>query len=91
MSANVLTVEDAALCLPALVDRVHASGESAVLVKAGKPVAQIVSVPDRTAGSDDLITFLRQWRVEHPEPDEQFGDAIDESRKSVRPPHDPWE
>ena len=91
MNANVLNVEDAARCLADLVDRVHASGEPALLVKSGKPIARIVSVPDRANGTGDLITFLRQWRVEHPEPDEQFGDAIEESRKSVRPPHDPWE
>jgi antitoxin (DNA-binding transcriptional repressor) of toxin-antitoxin stability system len=91
MNTNVLTVEDAARCLPDLVDRVHASGESALLLKSGKPVAQIVSVTDRATDGGDLIAFLRKWRAEHPEPDEQFGDAIDESRKSVRPPHDPWE
>jgi antitoxin (DNA-binding transcriptional repressor) of toxin-antitoxin stability system len=81
MNANVLTVEDAARCLLDLVDRVHASGESALLLKSGKPVARIVSVPDGAGGSGALITFLRQWRIEHPEPDEQFGEAIDESRK----------
>jgi prevent-host-death family protein len=91
MSANVLTVEDAARCLADLVDRVHASGEPALLLKSGKPVARIVSVQDNVGGPGDLITFLRQWRINHPEPDEQFGAAIDESRKAVQPPHDPWE
>ena len=91
MNTNVLTVEDAARCLPDLVDRIHAGGEPALLLKSGKPVARIVSVPDRVNGSDDLIIFLRQWRIEHPEPDEQFGEAIAESRQSGQPPHDPWE
>ena len=76
---------------PEVVDRVQSSGEPALLFKSGKLVARIVSVPDRAGGPDDLITFLRQWRIEHPEPDEQFGEAIEESRKSVQPPHDPWE
>lgn len=76
MNANVLTVEDAARCLPDLVDRVHASGEPAVLVKAGKPIARIVSVPDRAGRTAELINFLPQWRIEYPEPDEQFGEAI---------------
>src|ERR1019366_10558755 len=89
MNANILTVDDAARCLPDLVDHVHASGEPALLLKSGKAIARIVSVPDRADTPGDLIAFLRQWRIEYPEPDEQFGQAIEESRKSVQPPHDP--
>jgi antitoxin (DNA-binding transcriptional repressor) of toxin-antitoxin stability system len=89
MSETVLTIEDAARCLPDLVERIHATGGAALLVKAGQPLARIVAVPAKAA--DDLIAFLRQWRIEHPEPDEQFAQAIEESRKDLRPPRDPWE
>ncbi len=86
----MLTIEDAARSLAEVVERVQSRGEAAVLTKAGKPVARIVPVP-AAQSTDDLIAFLRQWRIDHPEPDEQFGEAIEDSRKAVRPPHDPWE
>jgi antitoxin (DNA-binding transcriptional repressor) of toxin-antitoxin stability system len=89
MNANVLSVEDAARCLPDLVDRVHASGEPALLLKSARLVARIVSVPYRAGEPEDVVTFLRRWRIEHPEPDEQFGEAIDESRKAVQPSQAP--
>ncbi len=91
MSETVLSIEDAANCLPDLVERVHAHGETALLVKAGRPLARIVPVLAQQQLGDDLIAFLRHWRIEHPEPDEQFADAIAESRKAVQLPHDPWE
>ncbi len=91
MSESVLTIEDAAACLSDLVERIKASGDVAVLLKAGRPIARIV--PKRAPGqvADDLIPFLRRWRVEHPDPDEQLAHDIGESRKAVQPPHDPWE
>ncbi len=90
MSETVLTIEDAARCLPELVEWVHSRGEAALLMKAGRPVARLV--PARGSGQvDELIAFLRQWRVEHPEPDEQLAEAIEESRRGVYPPHDPWQ
>jgi antitoxin (DNA-binding transcriptional repressor) of toxin-antitoxin stability system len=82
MNGKVLTVDDAARCLPELVDRVHASGKPAVLLKSGRPIARIVSVLDSMGSPDDLITFLRQWRIKHPEPDEQFGEAIERFRRN---------
>ena len=91
MSETVLTIEDAARCLPDVVERVNASGKAALLVKSGRPLARIVPLPASEQGDDDLIAFLRRWRTEHPEPDEQFSEAIAESRGAVRPPHDPWE
>jgi antitoxin (DNA-binding transcriptional repressor) of toxin-antitoxin stability system len=91
MSETVLTIEDAARCLPELVERVHARGEAAVLVKSGRPLVRIVPVPAAGQVAEDLIAFLRQWRIEHPEPDDQFAEAVGESRKAVQPPHDPWE
>jgi antitoxin (DNA-binding transcriptional repressor) of toxin-antitoxin stability system len=91
MSETMLTIEDAARRLPDVVDHVYASGESAVLLRSGTPVARIVRVPNETKRTENLIAFLRKWRVEHPEPDEQFAQAIEESRKSMSSPHDPWE
>jgi len=91
MNETVLTVEDAARTLPAVVDHVQSSGEAAVLLKSGLPVARIVPFSTQTDGTNDVIAFLRTWRSQHPEPDEQFADAIRESRHAIRPPHDPWE
>ena len=90
MSEMILTVEDAARSLPDVVGRVEATGEAAVLTRSGRPVARIVAVP-ANGQKEDLITFLRQWRDAHPEPDDQFGEAIESSRRAIRPPHDPWE
>jgi len=73
MSESVVTIEEAARCLSELVERIHANGEAAVLVKAGRPLARIV--PIRPA-VDDLVAFLRRWRIEYPEPDEQLAEAI---------------
>ncbi len=91
MSETVITIEEAARCLPDLVERIHANGEAAVLVKSGRPMARIVPVPPQGPVAEDLISFLRRWRIEHPEPDEQFAAAIEASRSGVRSPRDPWE
>lgn len=91
MSEIVLTIEDAARGLSDLVERVHANGESAVLVKSGRPIARIVPIQSQGQAGEDLIAFLRRWRTEHPEPDEQLAEVIQESRKAVQPPRDPWQ
>ena len=91
MSETVLSVEDAARCFTDLVERVHSSGDSALLLQSGNPVARIVPVSACPQSAEALIAFLQQWRTEHPEPDEQFGVAIEESRRAVQPPRDPWE
>ena len=91
MTESVLSIEDAARCLPALVERIHASGEPTLLVKSGRPLARIVAVPRVGLLDNDLIAFLRRWRLEYPEPDEQFAEAIEESRNTLQPPHDPWD
>jgi len=90
MNETVLKLEEAARCLPALVQRVHATGEATLLVQSGQPLARIVAVPARESGADDLIAFLRQWRLDYPEPDDQFAEVIEQSRQVMRPPHDPW-
>ena len=90
MSETVLTIEDAARCLSDLVERVHAKGEVAVLVKAGRPLARIVPIRSQGPVVEELIAFLRQWRIEHPEPDEQLAEVIQQSRRAVQPPRDPW-
>jgi len=84
-----MTLEEAANCLPELVERIHATGETTLIVKSGRGLARIVAVPP-SDDSSDLIAFLRRWRIEHPEPDEGFGEAIEESRKAVQLPSDPW-
>ncbi len=89
MNENVLTVEEAARCLAELVERVHAQGEAVLLVKSGHPLARVVSVPAAGQGTEELIAFLRQWRSEHPEPDDQFAEIIEESRRGIQPPRDP--
>jgi antitoxin (DNA-binding transcriptional repressor) of toxin-antitoxin stability system len=91
MSEIVLTIEDAARSLPDVVDRVHASGETALLTRSGQAIARIVPVPGQRQAADDLIAFLHRWRSAHPDPDLQFADAIELSRGAVQAPHDPWE
>jgi antitoxin (DNA-binding transcriptional repressor) of toxin-antitoxin stability system len=91
MSETVLTIEEAASCLSELVERVHENGEAAVLVKCGRPLARIVPFRSQAPVVQDLIAFLRQWRTEHPEPDEQFAEIIQECRRIVQPPRDPWQ
>jgi len=91
MKETVVTIEEAARSLSDLVERVHAKREAAVLVKSGRPLARIVPVLDGGSSTEDLIAFLHRWRTEHPGPDDQFGEAIEQSRKAVLPPHDPWE
>jgi prevent-host-death family protein len=91
MSEPVVTVEDASLHLAELVEHVSAKREAAVIVKAGRPVARIVPIPAPGELSDDLIDFLRRWRAQYPEPDEQLAEVIGEARRVVRPAHDPWE
>ncbi len=91
MSEAILTIEDAARRLADVVEKVHSKGEAAVLLKAGRPVARIVPVASASCASDELTEFLARWRLEYPEPDEQFSDAIQASRQWQRPPRDPWE
>ena len=44
---------------------------------AGFRVAKVeLDVSTKDQATDDMIAFLRHWRTTHPEPDEQFGDAI---------------
>ncbi|MBL8793374.1 MAG: hypothetical protein JNM56_05700 [Planctomycetia bacterium] len=71
MKEAIFTIEEAARCLPSLVQRVHSTGETALLVQAGEPMVRIVAIPMSEPPKDDLISFLRRWRLEHPEPDEQ--------------------
>ncbi|HVC95017.1 MAG TPA: type II toxin-antitoxin system prevent-host-death family antitoxin [Pirellulales bacterium] len=87
----MLTIEDAARRLADVVEQVQTKGEAAVLLKSGRPVARIVPVASAGQGADDLIGFLARWRLDYPEPDEEFSDAIQESRQWLRPPRDPWE
>lgn len=65
-----MNIDDAAAQLSDLVERVHTKGVSAVLVKAGKPMARIVPILAPGELADDLAAFLRRWRDEFPEPDE---------------------
>ncbi len=91
MKETVITLEDAARSFPDLVERIHETGQGALLVKSGQPLARIVAVPAQQQTVEDLLAFLRNWRAEYPEPDEQFAEILEESRQGVQPPHDPWE
>jgi antitoxin (DNA-binding transcriptional repressor) of toxin-antitoxin stability system len=91
MNETVMSLDDAARCFPDLVERIHATGGAALLVKSGKPLARIIAVPAQEQTVEGLIAFLRYWRTEHPEPDDQFAEVIAESRQAVHPPLDPWE
>ena len=90
MSESMLTVEEAAAHLGELVERVYASREAAIIVKGGSAPARIVLVLSPGEAADDLSGFLRRWRSEYPDPDDQFAEAIDQSRQAIQPPYDPW-
>jgi len=91
ISETFVSVEDAAARLPALVERVRSKRESAVLLQAGRPIARIVPMPVPGAVAADLIAFLRHWRGEHPEPDDQLAADLEAIRRGVQPPHNPWD
>jgi antitoxin (DNA-binding transcriptional repressor) of toxin-antitoxin stability system len=91
MNETIMTIEEASRCLPDLVDRVHADGKEAILLKSGRPFVRIVPMPNGAHDADELIAFLRRWRKDHPEPDEQFAAAIEESRLGAQEPRNPWD
>lgn len=91
MSETIMSVEDAAACLPDLVERIHARREPTVLVKAGQPMVRIVPICSSGDAANDLVAFLHRWRIEHPDADEQFTDAVNESRREVQVPRNPWD
>lgn len=88
---NVMSLEDAAASLPALVERVHSKREAMVITRSGQPVVRVVPLPAPVDASEGIAAFLRRWRTEHPDPDEQFADAIAEVRRTMQPSSDPWE
>ncbi len=88
MHETTVTIEDAAACLEELVQRVHTGHVPIVISKSGLPMVRIVPMPNSSTG---LIAFLARWRSEHPEPDEEFATAIEESRSAIQPPQNPWE
>jgi hypothetical protein len=49
------------------------------------------SVPVPGESSEDLIAFLGRWRRDYPEPDDGLAEAIEESRRAVEPPLNPWD
>jgi antitoxin (DNA-binding transcriptional repressor) of toxin-antitoxin stability system len=91
MNETVMTIEDAAARLPELVEQIRVQREAAVILRAGRPVARIVPVPAAGEVSEDLIAFLRRWQSEYPGPDERLADDIEDSRRAVQPPRDPWD
>ncbi len=82
MTDTVLTVEDAAARLPELVERVSSRREPAVILTSGKLMARLVPCPPKSERTSDLIAFLTRWRSEHPEPDDGWAAAIEETRQS---------
>jgi antitoxin (DNA-binding transcriptional repressor) of toxin-antitoxin stability system len=86
-----MTIEDFAAHLPELVEQIHARGDAAVIVRAGRPVVRIVPIPATDEGPEDLVAFLRRWRSEYPQPDEQLAEDIEASRRAVQGPRDPWD
>ena len=91
MVETVLTIEEAAAHLGDLVERLHARQEVAVITRSGQPLVRIVPITTSAGSSEDLIEFLRRWRSEHPEPDEQFERAIETGRPTSQPPRNPWD
>lgn len=91
MSETIITVEHAATCLPELVERIHTGGQAAILVKGGQPMVRMVPIEPAGKPSNELTAFVREWRTKHPDPDDAFADAIQESRQGMQVPRNPWD
>lgn len=77
--------------LDEVVERVCANGEVAVVTKSGLPLVRIVPAAPSSQSPEELIEFLKRWRIENPKPDELFADEIMDSRRSIQPQPDPWD
>jgi hypothetical protein len=91
MSESVLSVDDAAARLPELVEQAHTANGAAVIIRSGSRMVRIVPISGEPEASPDLVAYLRQWALDHPEPDEGFAEAVEFSRKTLQSPRDPWE
>jgi antitoxin (DNA-binding transcriptional repressor) of toxin-antitoxin stability system len=85
MRDTVITIEDAAARLPEVVERVRSHREPTVILRAERPVVRVVPVPSAGEVAEDLVAFLRRWRNEYRDHDDQLAEAIEESRHAAQP------
>jgi antitoxin (DNA-binding transcriptional repressor) of toxin-antitoxin stability system len=91
MSETAIPVAEAAKDFLALLDRVERKGESAVLVREGKPVATLSPVPSLALTCAELA---ERWpRLEKLAPDEAnaFADDLEQARAILPPPRAAWD
>lgn len=92
MPDRIVTLDEARRRFDDLVDRAHRNGETTMVVDKGELVARIVPVEPRrriTAGE-----FAELWQRRPrltPEEADALAEAIEEGRRMLLPPRDPWE
>ena len=89
---RTITIEDAAENLASYVDDISRTGESVVLTRGGKSVAEIR--PTRqTARLSELRAILESGPRLTPEEAEDFARDVQEARRLMNQPlpRDPWE
>ena len=85
---STMSATQAARIFSNLVDRIHNSGETVVIERAGKPICQISPVKSPRFTGTDLLALLRSL----PKPDPGFWDEVVEAtRQEPTIPASPWE
>lgn len=77
-----MTVTEAARHFSEFISRVHYRGESAMLLKGGKPVAKVLPVQKPRTGRDLAAVWSRLPHLSVKEA-ESFGRDVEESRSSL--------
>jgi len=91
MSESALTVEEAALNLADVVDRINKNGESTILMRAGKPVAKVVAI---NAGSILGRDWISVWKT-IPHLDlknaDDFSEVLENAVEEMEQPGSQWD
>ena len=83
-SMKTITVTEAARNFSELISRVHFRGESALLLKGGKPVAKVLPAHKPRTGRDLVAAWGRMPHLSAKEA-ETFGRDIEASRRNLPP------
>lgn len=88
---KTLTVTEMSRRFAEYINRIAYRGESFVVMKGNKPMAEIYP-PRKRAKVSDLAEFFANGPHLHPDDREQFAKDIEDARKSARvEDYDPWE
>lgn len=87
--SKTLTVTEASRAFSDLINRVRYQGESAVLIKGGKPVAKIIPISENLNGKG----LAEAWAtLPHLSPEEaaSFESEVANAKKALPKAHDKW-